>query len=233
MKYLLSTLSAFVLVLCVASAGCAVSRSTSHADCCRPGKPCDQTGNCTNDCCKNAPQTAPGAATQPASLHSAVWQTDRQLDVTFGELPGSVRIVAMFYTTCEGTCVATLENLRRLDAALPARLRRHVHFVMVTLDPEHDSARALSSYRGAQTLPADRWSLLRGSMADTVMLANYLGLRFNPRSSRGFVHSNGIFILDSAGNLIQQQQGILPDINSAVASIQMTVDAAAQANAGG
>ncbi|MEY2727418.1 MAG: hypothetical protein RLZZ458_3285 [Planctomycetota bacterium] len=61
----------------------------------------------------------------------------------------SDRIVcfAMFYTRCQGTCPGTISKVLALRRSLSSEFGpRNIHFVCVTLDPEHDKPQQLNDY---------------------------------------------------------------------------------------
>ena len=72
---------------------------------------------------------------------------------------GKILCMAMFYTRCQGTCPGTISKILRLRRALTEDFgRENIHFVCVTLDPEHDQPEVLQRY--AQALGIDKPSEL-------------------------------------------------------------------------
>ena len=118
----------------------------------------------------------------------------------------------MFYTTCEGVCLITLEDLKRIEASLPASARDHVRFVLVSLDPARDNRSALGRYRAEQSLPKGRWTLLRGDPSATARLAHILGLGYGRDQSGRFVHAVEIVVLDKSGHIVMRQDGLQPNL---------------------
>ncbi|MFN8161359.1 MAG: SCO family protein [Solirubrobacterales bacterium] len=60
--------------------------------------------------------------------------------------PGGLRLIYFGYTSCPDVCPATLADLRRAVADLPAADRRRISVGMVTVDPRRDSGRVLRDY---------------------------------------------------------------------------------------
>jgi protein SCO1 len=178
------------------------------------------------DCCPPnvlAPATRPAAAGRPYDL-TATWHTDEGAKLRLADLRGKPRVMAMFFANCQGVCVLTINHMQEVQASLPADVRGKVGFVLVTLDPARDTAAKLAVYRRENVLPASSWTILRGDDNATAELAARLGITFQRESSRGFVHSSGITLVDSDGNVIQQQLGNHPDLNAMVEALKSAIN---------
>ncbi len=125
----------------------------------------------------------------------------------------------MFYASCEGVCVITKNDLKAVEASLPAAARARTAFVLVTLAPERDTAKTLRAYRAAQGLAAERWVLLRGSPKATAALAARLGIGFGRDESGLFRHASELTVLDETGKVILQQDGIHADLAETVKTL--------------
>src|ERR1041385_1098575 len=89
------------------------------------------------DCCpptSNGPVSAKSVY-EPASL----WETDAGKTISLSDLAGRPQVAAMFYSSCHVACPLTLERLKEIESALPAGLRSHVGFVLITFDPDRKS----------------------------------------------------------------------------------------------
>jgi len=170
-----------------------------------------------------APETRPTAA---ASLYDldAAWCTDGGAKIRLADLRGKPRVMAMFFANCRGVCLLTVDHMQEIEASLPADIRNKVGFVLVTLDPANDTAEKLAVYRRENVLPASTWTILRGDDNATAEVAARLGITFARESSRGFVHSSGITLVDEDGNIIQQQLGNHPDLAAMVQALKMAIN---------
>jgi len=74
-----------------------------------------------------------------------------------------------------------------------------------------------------QGLSGQRWRLLRGSPAATAALAAQLGIGYGRDSSGRFKHSSEITVLDEAGKIIQQLDGIHADLAATVKALAAVV----------
>ena len=169
-------------------------------------------------CCGGMATPTPAAAVaEPAALppvveSEAVWQTDAGRDFRLSELRGHPVVIAMFYASCEGVCVITRDDMKAVEASLPAAVRARTVFVLVTLAPDLDTPKVLKEYRAEQGLAEGRWRLLRGSAAQTATLAAQLGVRFGRDASGLFRHSSELAVLDETGRLVLQQEGVQADL---------------------
>jgi protein SCO1/2 len=178
-------------------------------------------------CCQAAMAAAPAAggesATSPSALASpAVWQDDAGNNLQLAELRGHPVVISMFYASCEGLCVVTRNDMQAVEASLPAAVRDRTTFVLVTLAPDRDSAAVLKQYRVEQGLAGKRWRLLRGSPTATAALAAQLSIGYGRDAAGIFRHSSEITVLDEAGKIVQQQDGLHADL---VATVKVLVAA--------
>jgi protein SCO1 len=83
-------------------------------------------------------------------------------------------VFSFMYATCEGICVPTTANLRRVHKLLAARMGKDLHFYSFTLRPEVDTVAVLQRYAAEQKVGAG-WSLLTGTPDDLERLRRSLG----------------------------------------------------------
>ncbi len=83
--------------------------------------------------------------------------------ITLADLRGKVWIADTFFTTCTGPCplmTAKLQKIEREIGALP-----NVRVVSFTVDPKHDTQKAMLEYSGHFHAAPDRWFFLTGHQA--------------------------------------------------------------------
>ena len=182
---------------------------------------CASTPAAKPEACPYCEEIRPAGSASPHSLYllDAIWQTDEGATIKLSQFRGEPVVIAMFFATCEGTCILTVEHLREIEASLPSDTRRDVRFVLVTFDPTHDSAPVLNAYRKNDNLSPKRWALLRGTTAATRQLAARLGIAYSISPQGRIVHSNQITILDREGRVVSQQIGNHPDTSAAVHAV--------------
>jgi len=200
------------LSLGVLLAGCAAPRTENVRACCRP----------------HLAMTADPATQGSVYELAAKWQDDAGRAVQLSDLRGRPVVISMFYAACEGICVITRDDMKDIEASLPAALRSQVQFVLVTLDPKRDTVKSLRSYRSQEELPEDRWRLLRGDPDSTTKLAERLGVGFGRDGSGRFVHSSQIVVLDQMGRIIQSQDGVHANLVAAGKVLEQALDTPVQ-----
>ena len=180
-------------------------------------------------CCQPGGQTGKRAASNIIDTNLTVdlrasWQDDEGQAFQLASLHGQPVVISMFYATCEGICVITKNDMKQIEASLPAEVRRRTAYVLVTLDPANDTMGVLKNYRFNQGLAPQHWRLLRGSLGDTARLAAALGIGFG-RDGAGLIrHSSQLVVLDGNGQIVRRQDGIHADLDE----LAEVVTAAAQ-----
>lgn len=157
----------------------------------------------TGCCAKTSEPTAP--TVKSVYELPGNWRTDTGQIISLSALSDRARVVAMFYASCEMTCPMTLEALRAIESRLPAEKRGEVGFVLITLDPQTDTLKALRRYRREHRLAEDRWTLLHGTPASVSAVAEALGVTYGRDNFRRLSHSSQISILDEEGQVLLQQ----------------------------
>lgn len=164
---------------------------------------------------------APGAFTDKSIYQTeSHWTTDQQKQIKLSALAGYPQVVAMFFANCQFACPIIVNDMKRIEAALPAALRDRVRFTLVTFDTQRDTPAALAQYRQAHNLPLAHWALLHSQPDDVQELALLLGLKFKADANGQFSHSNVITILNAQGEIVHQQIGLNQDIKESVRLLQ-------------
>ena len=156
------------------------------------------------------------------SLHQlrSVWTDDRGDRITLRDLRGSTQVLAMVFTRCPRSCPTLIHDLKHIDAAMPAGVRARTRFVLVTIDPLHDTAAVLREFREHMALDERRWTLLRGSESDTRELAAVLGLAYGKGNGVDYTHSSLVTVLDPGGVVTHQQTSVGTDPARMLAAIE-------------
>lgn len=196
MKTSVTLLRVLILALVVLTLG---SKSAAGAE---PGDT-----NSLPPCCR---KTLPGGPVTDTSLYllESSWTSDVQSGIRLEVLRGRPQIVAMFFTQCEYACPILVNELRRLESALPVALKDQVDFLLVSFDTERDTALALAKFRQTQQLGNSHWTLLTGKPDDVRELAALLGVNFQKDARGQFSHSNLITVLNREGEVARQFGGL-------------------------
>jgi protein SCO1/2 len=161
-------------------------------------------------CCRPALASGPYTDRSLYQLESK-WTSDVGKEVRLGLLRGRVQVVAMFFTHCDYACPILVEDMRRIERALPDTLRDRVDFLLVSFDSERDAPDVLRAFREKRKLSPEHWTLLTGRHDDIRELAALLGVNYQ-RDTRGqFAHSNVIHVLNPEGEIAGLQTALNQD----------------------
>ena len=153
----------------------------------------------------------------------SVWNSADGGKLKLAELKGKPQVVTMFFARCELACPVLVHDMKRIEAALPSALRGKVGFVLVSFDSERDTPEVLRHYRERQELNAADWTLLQGKPDDVLELGALLGIKFKKDARGQFAHSNVITVLNPAGEIVHQLNGLNLDITPAISAIEKTI----------
>lgn len=167
----------------------------------------DQKSDIRPPCCR---ALKPGTALPDKSLYQleSDWTSDVGRRVRLGVLQGRPQVVAMVFTQCEFACPIIVNDMKRIEAALPENVRTNVGFLLVSLDHERDTPEKLHAFRTRMGLPNERWTLLRGGADDVREFAALLGVNYRKDARGQYAHSNIISVLNPGGEIVLQESGL-------------------------
>ena len=141
-------------------------------------------------------------------LLDSMWTSDVGRKVTLSILRGRPQVVTMFFSNCEYACPILVNDMRKLEAALPKDVLAKVDLLLVSFDTKRDTPEALAAFRKKEKLPVASWTLLRGEADDVRELAALLGINYAQDARGQFAHSNVITLLNAEGEIAFQQNGL-------------------------
>ncbi len=147
------------------------------------------------------------------------WTRDDGGTIRLSDLRGKVRVLAIFYSTCDYACPILVGRMKSVEAALGDEAKVEVGFVLVSMDAANDDPKRLVEYRERMQLDGD-WTLLKGSDGDVRELGALLGFRYREEPDGGFAHSNLISVLDREGRLVHQSVGIDSTVEDTVGAVR-------------
>lgn len=147
------------------------------------------------------------------------WHTEEGKEIKLKDLKGKVLVVVMIYTTCKVACPRLVADMKGIHNKVPAALQNKVQYVLVSIDPEHDTPDKLKSFAQSREMDSEEWTFLQGSTESVREFANVLAVKYKEISPMDFSHSNIISVFDPQGNLLYQQEGLGIDNAGTVASI--------------
>lgn len=148
------------------------------------------------------------------------WIDQNGRKMRLAKLAGKTRVIAMFYSHCTSACPVTINDMKRIEAALPAGLNGRVGFVLVSFDVARDTPQTLQDLCKARGLNSRDWTLLTGKSEDVRTLAAMLGVEFEKRADGNYNHSNQIAVLDPDGEIVCKLPGLNQPIHELVRAIE-------------
>jgi protein SCO1/2 len=121
------------------------------------------------------------------------------------DLKDKMVVIDFFFTECSSTCpklsksMHTLQSGFRKDPKKEANLNNDVHFISITVMPEHDSFQVLRTYADHYDANPDHWWFLTGDKKTIYEFARkQLGLVTGPGDGGAddFIHSEKLVLLD-------------------------------------
>jgi len=158
---------------------------------------------------------------------TADWTDADGKKVRLDSLRGRPVVLTMFFTNCLHSCPFMVAELKAMQKALSAMASSQTKFVLVSIDPERDSAAMLKEFRSKHKLAADSWTVVTGSHAAVKQLAEKLGFSYAPGSKTQFAHSLLVTVLDGKGEVAHQQSGLGVDRRDAIKRVEKIASAKA------
>lgn len=141
------------------------------------------------------PVPAPRTDAGPLLPEDAVLEDAQGRPRKLASLRGEPFLASLVFTRCPSACPRVVSALKRLEGEVP-----DARFMLITLDPDHDTPAVLAEFARARGL-GERWTLLRPGASDLVRIARTVGVGFGPDSLEVVAHSAVIAAVDSAGRL--------------------------------
>lgn len=157
-----------------------------------------------------------------ASLYNleSHWLNQHGDSIMLNNLQGKVQLVSLVYTSCQYACPRIVADMKNIEAAVVDTWGHQVGFVLVSIDPQHDTPEKLKEFAEKNGFSPHRWQLLHGSDDSVLELAALLGVQYKRTDERDFSHSNVITILNPAGEIKHQQLGLGVNPDQTIAAIQ-------------
>jgi cytochrome oxidase Cu insertion factor (SCO1/SenC/PrrC family) len=155
---------------------------------------------------QRAAGTAPAATGAPLTALSGRLTDAAGRARTLAEFQGQPFVTSLVYTRCVSVCPRVVAELQRFErdvaGTVPAR------FVLISLDPAHDTPEALRAFAALHALDSTRWTLLTPEPALLPPLASALGVAWRAGPDGGVAHSAVIAMVDRAGRVQDRRVGL-------------------------
>jgi protein SCO1/2 len=117
---------------------------------------------------------------------------------------GQPVLVTMFYAGCQATCPLIIDTLRAVEHKLDADRLRDVRVLLISIDPEHDTPRALAATARERRIDTSRWTLASADAGTVRLVAAALGVQYRRLPDGQYSHATQISVLDGQGNIVAQ-----------------------------
>lgn len=126
---------------------------------------------------------------------------------------GKPQLVSMFYTSCQYICPLIVESGKAMEKHLTPAQQRNLGILLLSMDPERDTPKALQAVVDKRRLDTARWTLASPPPGQVRALAGVLGIRYRQLADGEFNHSSALVLLDANGRILArtEQVGSRPD----------------------
>lgn len=126
---------------------------------------------------------------------------------------GKPQLVSMFYTSCQYICPLIVESGKAMEKHLTPTQQRNLGILLLSMDPERDTPKALQAVVDKRRLDTARWTLASPPPGQVRALAGVLGIRYRQLADGEFNHTSALVLLDANGRILArtEQVGSRPD----------------------
>lgn len=154
------------------------------------------------------PSQAPAASADSLYLLEGEFTDQAGKAHRLRDFQGKPVIISMFYATCPHACPLLISDIKRIERAVPEKLRSELRVVLVTFDPERDTSEALTKLAEAHSVDTSRWTFLHTDPERVRELAALLGIRYRFAKDGSIGHSSVITLLDREGKVANRIDGL-------------------------
>jgi len=147
------------------------------------------------------------------------WNTEEGENIELKELKGKTLVMVMIYTSCKAACPRLVADMRNIEAKIPKERLQDLNFVLVSIDPNIDTAERLKAFAIENAMDDEHWTFLQGTESGVREFANVLSVKYKEISPIDFSHSNIISVFNAEGELMHQQEGLGVDNKETIAAI--------------
>lgn len=135
------------------------------------------------------------------------WQNQDGKELQLKDLKGKNLVVVLIFTSCQTACPLLVADMKKVESKIDKKILKNTNLVLVSIDPENDTAEVLKKYAEKEGIAREPYTLLRGDLESTRELANVLAVKYKQITPIIFSHSNIISIFDKNGVMVSQEEG--------------------------
>jgi protein SCO1/2 len=146
----------------------------------------------------------------PAIPSTSLYQLDAPLTAQDGRAigldvyRGQPVLVTMFYAGCQATCPVIIDTLRSVENKLDAAKQKNLRVLLVSIDPEHDTAEAMAAVARERRIDTTRWTLARTDEHTVRRIAAALNQQYRRLPDGQYSHATQISVLNAKGEIVAQ-----------------------------
>ena len=154
---------------------------------------------------------------------TGTWTNQDKKNITLNDLRGKVQVFAMVFTHCQAACPRITDDIKAIESQIAASNLNKIGFVLVSFDSERDTSTQLKSFYNKMSLD-EHWLLLHGSEEQVRELSVLLNVSYKKGHDGIYAHSNIITVLDTAGTIRFQQEGLGADAKEILSNINNLIN---------
>ncbi|MCC5813212.1 MAG: SCO family protein [Leptospira sp.] len=135
------------------------------------------------------------------------WKSESGKTIALKDFKGKLVVISMFYATCQSVCPRIVSDVKQVSNQIHEKTGEIPQIVLVTFDPENDTADVLQKYKKKYEM-GENWTILRGTDDDVRMLSVSLGVNYKKTSTGDFNHSAIISLLSKEGVVVSRVEGV-------------------------
>lgn len=129
------------------------------------------------------------------------WTNQDGKAVELKSFMGRPVVFSMVYLSCHYLCPTVISEIKSIESKLDPKLRKEVQFVLLSFDPENDTAKVMKAYKENRKL-GPQWTFLTAKKDTEIReLAVLLDFKYQKIEGGDFTHSFMILGLDEKGNM--------------------------------
>jgi protein SCO1 len=167
-------------------------------------------------CCANTKFVHSVVSDNSIYLLDSKWRNEHNETELLKSLLGKKVILAMIYTNCTYACPLILNDMKNIESNVK---RNDVNYVLISIDPKHDTPAILKTFADRNNLNGNKWHLLTGTENGINELSAVLGFKYKKEPDGSYSHSNIISVLNEDGEIAYQHFGLNQDVKDVLNQI--------------
>jgi protein SCO1/2 len=146
------------------------------------------------------------------------WKNDQGKLVSRADWKGKYLLATLAFTGCQSTCPMVLRTLKQLDQRLQDLKVSNYEILVLSIDPQVDTFKALRAFRKNHGYHSSRWHFLTARIEAARKAAGDLDMGFGEKvqSTQQIMHTNKIAIINPVGSIALYVDGIHGGLEEAV-----------------